>query len=642
MKGGKEIEYPHIKVGDTVIPDCSRGVYRPFRLTSREKRALVKNIATRGLKGIDDFLSDPSSLENTKDKMDSIRERIEEQMERIRSKRKEGLDRQIRKLTEEAVIIQREVQDGMMDDSSFRRFSSEQIRGEVLASDLISVIEGRVELEDYQEKVGICRRIFRSMKRALIKVISTFMRFFKWIGALFRSEERSQERSSKKKEKGAISLPFPALQGDLSRLEEELERKLDQDTGLQRAVNQRMSDRYGYDEGYIKLKSSYDKEWYVDKAKEVLREEVKQQANMKEKELRELRSKRRSSNETTRKKESELRAKAFQLEKQLDSEIQEDSQRLEEMTKKEMKKELIDTLSFMGYLQRARGTGGIQEAEAEWEITEALVVKFSELLFSELTEKEGGVRDRPGRHVSDAGVYEKSRLRMTGEEARMDILQTMVNSRMNHPEDRHIERSDIVVNREVTTSELHAVLLVDVSGSMEENMRLDAAKRSVLALTQAIKRENPRNKVDIIKVSTRATPVSLKEVMGIEPRGFTNHQEAIAIARTILDGSRSERNLIFLITDGLPEAYVGKKGEAVAGDLEKAMELTLQEAALLNRIPNLAFQIFLLEPKDETFVGSARRIASSGYGSVIVADPRELAYKVVGEYLSTGEVLGGV
>jgi uncharacterized protein with von Willebrand factor type A (vWA) domain len=183
--------------------------------------------------------------------------------------------------------------------------------------------------------------------------------------------------------------------------------------------------------------------------------------------------------------------------------------------------------------------------------------------------------------------------------------------------------------------------MVDVSGSMEENLRLEAAKRSVLALTQAIKRENPRNKVDIISISTRARPVTLKEVMSLEPHGFTNHQEAFALARALFEGSRSDKHLLFLITDGLPEAYLDVTGNPVAGDLKKAMDLTLVEVGSLTRVSDLSFEIFLLEPEDETFINSAKRIAKAGDGNVIVADPQELAYKVIGEF-TTGKVLEGV
>ncbi|MFO8052212.1 MAG: VWA domain-containing protein [Thermoplasmatota archaeon] len=644
MAKNEEIPYPHIKGAGIVLPDCSRGVYRPFRLTSREKRGLIQNIATKGLKGIDDFLDPPPASGAVDERMREVRKKIEQQIEKVRSKRRENLDRQIRRLSEKAEIVGSKAHDGLLEDQGqFRRFSSEQIRGEILASELVSILEGRSEPREYVEKVGLLRRIWRSVKHFFIRLASLIMRFFRLICSLFKKKSGKEvSRERKKERKGAISLPFPVIEGELSRLEDRMEDRLKDDSGLQKAVNQRLSDRYGWDEGYIQLKRSYDEDWYMERAKEVLRKEVKEQALSKEEELEELKKKKKASLSEARKRERRLREKAMKLEKEMEGEVREEARRVDELTRKEMKDQLVSSLAFMGYLEKRDDMRALDDAETQWEITEALVEKFSEFIFSEIMEKEGGVKDRRGRHVSDAGVYEKARMRMIGEEARMDMLQSMVNARTNHPDDRHMERSDIVVNREVTTSELHGVLLVDVSGSMEENMRLEAAKRSVLALTQALKRENPRNKVDIIQVSTRASPVSLKEVLGLEPRGFTNHQEGLAMARKLLEGSRYDRNLLFMITDGLPEAYVDDQGQAVAGDLEKAMELTLEEASRFNRVQNLTFQIFLLEPKDDMFVTSARKIARAGSGDLIVADPKELAYKVIGEYMDTAGNLEGI
>jgi uncharacterized protein with von Willebrand factor type A (vWA) domain len=136
--------------------------------------------------------------------------------------------------------------------------------------------------------------------------------------------------------------------------------------------------------------------------------------------------------------------------------------------------------------------------------------------------------------------------------------------------------------------------------------------------------------------------VTLKEVMSLEPHGFTNHQEGFAIARSLFEGSRSDKHLLFLITDGLPEAYLDIGGDPVAGDLKKAMELTLLEVEALRNVPDLSFEIFLLEPEDETFISAARKIARSGDGNLIVADPQELAYKVIGEYVSSDKVLEGI
>ena len=49
-----------------------------------------------------------------------------------------------------------------------------------------------------------------------------------------------------------------------------------------------------------------------------------------------------------------------------------------------------------------------------------------------------------------------------------------------------------------------------------------------------------------------------------------------------------------------------------------------------------------LEPEDETFISAAKKIAKTGNGNLIVADPQELAYKVIGEYVSSDRVLEGV
>jgi len=421
-----------------------------------------------------------------------------------------------------------------------------------------------------------------------------------------------------------------------------MEKKLDGDDHLQKAVNRRLSDRYGYDSGIIELRRSFDPEWYREQARKVLEDEVKETADRKMDEMEKLRKEGIRSKADKLEEERRVRERLMKAEKELQNEADELRKKADKLTAEQMRTELLQTLAFMGFIQKMEGTETLEAASIQWEITEALVEKFSEFIFAELMEKSSGMRDRRGSQVSDAGVYEKARMRTVSEEPRMDFLQSLVNARVNHPADRSIEPFDIVVHREITTSELHCVILVDVSGSMEENMRLEAAKRSVLALSQAIKRENPRNKVDIIAVSTRARPVTLKEVMSLEPRGFTNHQEGFALARAALEGSRSDRHMVFLITDGLPEAYTDASGKAVAGDLTRSMDLALAEVNALKRVPDLFFEMFLLEPEDERFVSAAKRIARAGEGNVIVADPQELAYKVIGEFLSTGHPLEGI
>ena len=83
-------------------------------------------------------------------------------------------------------------------------------------------------------------------------------------------------------------------------------------------------------------------------------------------------------------------------------------------------------------------------------------------------------------------------------------------------------------------------------------------------------------------------------------------------------------------------------GRPVAGDLGKAMSLTLSEISRLRTVGDLSFELFLLEPEDDTYITAARQMAKEGNGNVIIADPKELAYRVIGEYLSGDKVLEGV
>src|SRR5438552_2487618 len=121
-----------------------------------------------------------------------------------------------------------------------------------------------------------------------------------------------------------------------------------------------------------------------------------------------------------------------------------------------------------------------------------------------------------------------------------------------------------------SASALHVVLVVDRSGSMEENGRMDAAKRAALALQHAVRARNPRNRVDLFLMDTSVKSASLRDVWETTPRGFTNHGAALRLAREAVRRRRSDRALVYVITDGLPEAYT-RDGDDVAGHPDKAM-----------------------------------------------------------------------
>ncbi len=626
-----------------VFPDCSKGIYRPFRISTREKRELIQRLAENGVQGIDDFLTQARKEGAVAERMGEIRSRISQQIERSLSDRRKWVDDSIRELMEKGQMGSGVADDGIFeDDTSFRRYSSDEIRGEILASELIMELERAEGTRDYVKKPSLLRRFFMWLKRLLVRSIFFIRRSFFRFRKLFSRKKgdkggRKDEGASRR---GAISLPFPSIARDLDVWERRLGDRLDRDRSLQNAVDRRISESTGYDSGLIELGKAADPKWYKQEAGRVLRKEVADLSLGRSDELARQREERISRIAERRAEDRRVRDEIMRREKAFEKEAEGSEKLKEKLSVDEMRSELLKTLSNMGFIQNK---GELEDGgPMRWEITEGLIRRFSELIYGELMEAREGRKDLHGHQISDAGVYEKGRLRTVHEEPRMDILATLVNARTRHPDYRHIEDQDIVVNREVTTSDLHAVLLIDISGSMDENNRLEAAKRSVLALSHAIKRENPRNRVDIIAVSTRPRVVTLKEVMSMEPRGFTNIQESMALARSLFDASRSERHLLFLITDGLPEAYLSRAGKPVAGDLETSMELALVEVRELGRYRELNFTIFLLEAEDVTFVDAARKIANAGSGKVVIVDPARLGREVLGSFTAEGTVLGGV
>jgi len=195
-----------------------------------------------------------------------------------------------------------------------------------------------------------------------------------------------------------------------------------------------------------------------------------------------------------------------------------------------------------------------------------------------------------------------------------------------------MEDSDIYVKRDIHGTGVHVVIMFDRSGSMDENQRLDAAKRAVMALYKAIRLNNPQNIVDVIAFDTRAEIVSLMDVWNCQPKGFTNTGEALRIADQLLGVSKVDRRMVYMVTDGLPEAY--RKGdEFIAGDNAKAMDYALANANLMKRYKNLRFIMLLLEPKDKVYLEAAKKISEVVSGKIITTDPKKLVSDLLVDYI---------
>jgi uncharacterized protein with von Willebrand factor type A (vWA) domain len=234
------------------------------------------------------------------------------------------------------------------------------------------------------------------------------------------------------------------------------------------------------------------------------------------------------------------------------------------------------------------------------------------------------------------GIYEKGRKRSAIELDRMDILATHLASKLRHPKQRMALDEDFaIVARELLSNVAHVVILLDRSGSMAQNERLENAKRAALALFRAVKDHDRKNIVDIVAYDNEVAVLDLYGVWTCVPGSFTNTGAALRTAASLLAQSRADRKMVYLITDGLPEAFTTPVGPVQAGDLDGALKDALAGAEALRRVRTVRMTTILLESQDERYLTAATRIADALEGPVFSVEGRRLAREMLTDYAAS-------
>jgi uncharacterized protein with von Willebrand factor type A (vWA) domain len=203
---------------------------------------------------------------------------------------------------------------------------------------------------------------------------------------------------------------------------------------------------------------------------------------------------------------------------------------------------------------------------------------------------------------------------------------------------RHIEEETSFVYREVTSERVHVVVAFDRSGSMAEGGKLDAAKKALLALYVAVRRRYPDSVIDVLAFDNAVTALDLVELWECSPGAFTNTAEALRAAHLLLQSSRASRRELFLITDGLPEAYTDDLGQVRSGQLDVAMERALERARELATVSPLRSAVILLKSEHPEYEVAARSIARTLGGEMVVTEPGRLGIELLVRWAHGTEV----
>ncbi|HUR67882.1 MAG TPA: VWA domain-containing protein [Candidatus Thermoplasmatota archaeon] len=601
----------------TALPDCKDRA-DPFALSSEDRRELVRRIAEHGVEAIDQFVREREEQGDSAiaQKIRKLREALLAQADALRrrlagefTEREEALEAEYRARLAELQDRERMLR-GDLDH--LRSGEGAALEAALRANPVI----GLALDADVAARAPWWRRALRWLARALRVLLFPIL----WLLRLI-TPARKQDRI-------AIALPAGALAGAgelyLS------------DAGFRSAVKGKLraapaSERVR--RAWERLLGREDYESLAQKAMAQMVAEEEQRARLS------LTQRKRSMEETLadilereRQAATERAGGHEALEREREAEARRIEEALRSAPEAEVKEAIVDELKAAGLL-RETGAGLLP--------TMQFMDRFAALVHQEESAR-GGSAGATGEYAEGEGHYLREPLRSAIEISRMDIRASLLRARTRHPRVRRLMEDDIVIYREERASLLNVVLIVDRSGSMEENGRMDAAKRAALALHHAVKAKNPRNRVDLLLMDTSLHKATLREVWETEPRGFTNTGAALRLARGLC--AQRGRTLVYLVTDGLPEAYtkdgpavsvddghggLAKRSSAredVAGHPEKAMAYAKEQARLLKRERGLAgFVMLLLEPKDEMYVKAAEALAKEAGGRVVAVDPGELA-----------------
>lgn len=591
-------------------PDCTN-VADVFYLPPELRRELLLLIAEQGPEGIDEFVrrheKDDSTLAR---RLARIRERLLAEGEELRRRLHSGYDERRRAEEERLKKVMARLR------SEERELAEQDARlGTQLPDDIARHVRSLPLMEIAMGKTP--RRGW--LQRAWLWLKNVVFRFWLWVLALF-----GKRRGSKGKAKGIV-VGVPGVQGPGIELDVDVEAALRSNPKFRRQVRKSLGDTWRVRARRMwRIMLGLDD--YAEVARKVMEDEAKRgaqdRAQDRERDRQQLRdqltAKKEAEAKETSQSDDELR-RLVALEAEEEAKLKET---LAARPARDVRDLVVDELEAGGFVQRAG---------ADLQVTNRFLENVAALVYAEESRGIGASNESPiGSTIEGEGILERTPLLSHDETSHMDVATSLLNARTRHPHVRHLLEEDVVVYRERRSSLTHVVLVLDKSLSMEENDRMAAGKRAVLALYWGVKKRNPQNKIDVILMDTSVNRVNLDQAWACEPGGFTNTGRALEAARALLDGSKASRRLLFFVTDGLPEALT-IDGKDVAGRPDESMKFALRHAHALRRVRNLDTVFVLLEPEDDLFRDAGQKLADAAGGTLVEASPQELTKSLLVE-----------
>ncbi|VUT27653.1 MAG: hypothetical protein SYNGOMJ08_00202 [Candidatus Syntrophoarchaeum sp. GoM_oil] len=195
-----------------------------------------------------------------------------------------------------------------------------------------------------------------------------------------------------------------------------------------------------------------------------------------------------------------------------------------------------------------------------------------------------------------------------------------------------LKRSDFMVYETKKQNSTSIGVIIDKSGSMRENTKLDAAIDAAMALFELVRTKYPEDKLRFFVFTDRAKEVERWGIVNASVgSGYTDIREGLRAFRKASMRDDCVREA-YLITDAEPN-YEG----GVQVGFDKASRGILEEVQCYRR-DGIRLKIVMLDKK-EHLRDFARIMAKKSLGKVLFVDPDELGRVVVQDYLRSREMI---
>ena len=294
--------------------------------------------------------------------------------------------------------------------------------------------------------------------------------------------------------------------------------------------------------------------------------------------------------------------------------------------------------------------GYIEKLGAKYQLTPKGIRKIGQKalqdIFNTLSKDTLGNHEIHSRGQGANLLLEESRPYRFGDPFHLNLTQTLLNTIGRQARAGHspggpkralnLHPDDFEVYSTEKSTHAAVVLMLDLSGSMARDEKFFAAKKVALALHHLISSYYPKDRLHLLGFSSYARPLKSQHLPFLNwdlDNPYTNMEEGLILAKTLLMKEHTPNKQIILISDGEPTAH--KEGGQVFFQFPphpKTLAKTLLEFKKCSAC-GIRLNIFMLG-QDASMMQFVQEVSKINRGRAFYTTPQNLGHYLLVDFLS--------